>query len=212
MRATSSAVVPVPKSSKAIGIPISTTASKSSFWDIANLHVDTKTRKSLANVNIGNGQVIDAVLKEATSKQRALNAKRWKVGIRGKEVIVSEVFAKIIRWIDHFKTVGAIAVQFNSGAASLPWAAVRFLLQVAVDDQQYLEVTIEGIEIIVHTIAVYAAVQDLYLAPDFPLHTEIRTKIIRMYVHILCFLGESIQYFQRGLASEIPLFHIDIES
>jgi hypothetical protein len=112
------------------------------------------------------------------------------------------VLAKIIRWIDHFKAVGDIAVQFNSGAASLPWAAVRFLLQVAIDDKRYLEATIEGIETVTQAIATYAAVENLYMDPDFQLHMQIRSKVLELYVHILSFLGESIRYFKDSMASK----------
>jgi hypothetical protein len=142
------------------------------------------------------------VLKEAVTQQKALAAKRWKMTIGGKEVILRDVLAKIVRWIDHFKPTGDIAMQFNSGAASLPWAAVRFLLQVAVNDKQYLEATIEGIEIVTQTIARYAAVETLYMDSEFQLHTQIRSKILGLYVHILSFLGESIQYFQHTMASK----------
>jgi hypothetical protein len=175
------------------------------LWDTANAKLDPKIRSSLANVNIGNGSVIDAVSKEAVTQQKALAAKRWKATIGGREVILRDVFSKIIRWIDHFKAVGDIAVQFNSGAASLPWAAVRLLLQIAVSDKQYLEATIEGIEIVTQHIAIYAAVENLYMDWDFQLHAQIRSKILGLYVHILSFLGESIQYFQHNLASK---FHI----
>jgi hypothetical protein len=178
------------------------TKSIASLWDTANAKLDPKIRRSLANVNIGNGRVIDAVLKEAVTQQKALAAKRWKVTLGGKELILRDVLAKIVQWIDHFKVVGDIAVQFNSGAASLPWAAVRFLLQVAVNDKQYLEATIEGIEIVTQHIATYAAVENLYMDSDFQLHTQMRSKVLGMYVHILSFLGESIQYFQHTMASE----------
>jgi hypothetical protein len=123
------------------------TNSTTSLWDTANAQLDGETQIILAKVNTGNGCVVDEVLTEAVTQQKALAAKRWKVTIGGKEVILRDVLGKIVRWIDHFKAAGDIAVQFNSGAASLPWAAVRFLLQVAVNDKQYLEATIEGIEI-----------------------------------------------------------------
>ena len=146
--------------------------------------------------------MIDAVSKEAVTQQRALSAKRWKATIGGKEVILRDVLAKIIRWVDHFKAVGDIAVQFNSGAASLPWAAVRFLLQVAVNDKQYLEATIEGIEMVTQKVATYAAMEDLYMDSDFQLHTQIRSKVLGLYVHILSFLAESIQYFKTNTPSK----------
>jgi hypothetical protein len=185
-----------------LATPSRNTNSTTSLWDTANAQLDGETQIILAKVNTGNGCVVDEVLTEAVTQQRALAAKRWKVTIGGKEVILRDVLGKIVRWIDHFKAAGDIAVQFNSGAASLPWAAVRFLLQVAVNDKQYLEATIEGIEIATQTIARYAAVENLYMDSDFQLHTQIRSKILGLYVHILSFLGESIQYFQQDLPSK----------
>lgn len=63
--------------------------------------------------------------------------------------------------------MGDTAVHFNSGAASLPWAAVRFLLQVAVKDKQYLEATIEEIEMAAQTFTTYVATENLYMDSDF---------------------------------------------
>jgi hypothetical protein len=173
-----------------------------SLWDAANARLDPRIQEWLGSVNRGNGPVIDAVLDEAKMQRKALAEKRWKATIGGKEIILRDVLAKIIRWIDHFKAVGDIAVQFNSGAASLPWAAVRFLLQVAVDDKRYLEITIEGIETVTQAIATYAAVENLYMDPDFQLHMQIRSKVLELYVHILSFLGESIRYFKDSMASK----------
>jgi hypothetical protein len=53
-----------------------------------------------------------------------------KVKFRGKEIIVRDVADKILVWIEKFKKIGDIAVQHDSGLAALPWAAVRFVLQV----------------------------------------------------------------------------------
>jgi hypothetical protein len=80
-------------------------ASTMSFWDKANAQLDPRTRKCLANVNVGTGSVIDAVLKEALAKQKAFNLKKWKIVIRGKDVVLSDIFDRIVRWVDHFKIV-----------------------------------------------------------------------------------------------------------
>jgi hypothetical protein len=87
----------------------------SSLWDTANAKLDLISRRSLGTVTIDNGRVADAMLKEVVTQQKALAAKRWKATVGGKEVILRDVLAKIARWIDHFKTLGDIAVQFNSG-------------------------------------------------------------------------------------------------
>ena len=42
-----------------------------------------------------------------------------------------DIFEKIIVWVDKFKALGDVAVQYDPAHASLPWAGVRFLLQVS---------------------------------------------------------------------------------
>ena len=49
----------------------------------------------------------------------------------GKEIVLRDVLEKIIRWLNYFKAVGDAAVQYDPGHAALPWAGVRFLLQVS---------------------------------------------------------------------------------
>jgi hypothetical protein len=64
------------------------------------------------------------------SKQISID-KRWKfVRKSGETVVIRDVFEKIVRWVDTFKQVGDIAVQYDPIHASLPWAGIRFLLQV----------------------------------------------------------------------------------
>ena len=52
-------------------------------------------------------------------------------------VIFMDLFSKVVRWIDLFKQVGDMAVQYDPVYATLPWAGVRFLLQVCdVEDSE----------------------------------------------------------------------------
>ena len=65
------------------------------------------------------------------SRQRSVES-RWKyIRKSGETVIIRDVFEKIIRWIDMFKQVGDVAAQYDPLHASLPWAGIRFLLQVS---------------------------------------------------------------------------------
>ena len=48
----------------------------------------------------------------------------------GQTVILRDLFSKIAVWIDRFKEIGDIVVQYDPTHAALPWAGVRFLLQV----------------------------------------------------------------------------------
>lgn len=57
--------------------------------------------------------------------------KRWRYTRKnGETVIFVDLFAKIAKWIDLFKQVGDTVVQYDPVHAALPWAGVRFLLQV----------------------------------------------------------------------------------
>jgi hypothetical protein len=65
------------------------------------------------------------------SRQRSIES-RWKYNRKnGEVVIIRDVFEKIVRWIDMFKQIGDAAVQYDPAHASLPWAGIRFLLQVS---------------------------------------------------------------------------------
>ena len=61
--------------------------------------------------------------------------KRWRFHRLGRgggteTVVLRDLFSKIVVWIDRFKTIGDIVVQYDPVHAALPWAGVRFLLQV----------------------------------------------------------------------------------
>lgn len=45
-------------------------------------------------------------------------------------MILRDIFDKLIKWIDIFKQVGDAAVQYDPVHAALPWAGIRFVLQV----------------------------------------------------------------------------------
>jgi hypothetical protein len=54
----------------------------------------------------------------------------WKFELHGRQIILRDVAQKIIVWISKFKEVGDVAANFDPVHLSLPWAGIRFLLQV----------------------------------------------------------------------------------
>ena len=56
--------------------------------------------------------------------------KRWKYKKGDKEIIIRDKLEKVVVWVNKFKELGDIAVQYDTGHASLPWAGIRFILQV----------------------------------------------------------------------------------
>ena len=48
----------------------------------------------------------------------------------GKETfVVRDLADKILSWVEKFKQIGDIAVQYDPAHAALPWAGIRLLLQ-----------------------------------------------------------------------------------
>lgn len=64
-------------------------------------------------------------------KKQICLRRRWKYkNSKGQDVILRDVFEKIIVWVNKFKEVGDVGVQYDPVHASLPWAAIRAILQV----------------------------------------------------------------------------------
>ena len=62
--------------------------------------------------------------------QMECDRKGYTVDLFGKQIILRDVAEKIMIWINRFKSNSETAGNYAPGNASLPWAAVRFLLQV----------------------------------------------------------------------------------
>jgi ankyrin repeat domain-containing protein 50 len=63
-------------------------------------------------------------------KREECEEKRWKFDINGRQIILRDVAQKVIIWLNKLKEIGDVAVNFDPVHAALPWAGVRFLLQV----------------------------------------------------------------------------------
>lgn len=73
---------------------------------------------------------IEEIISITKAKQEECERKSYTFHFRGKEIILRDVAAKIVLWLDKFKSIGDVAVNFDPVHASLPWAGVRFLLEV----------------------------------------------------------------------------------
>lgn len=102
-----------------------------SLWEKALAGLDGEL---LANLNFSKSSkhdVLKRTLETAEQKKQLCLIKRWKFERNGKEIVLRDVLQKIIHWLDRFRALGDAAVQYDPGHASLPWAGVRFLLQVS---------------------------------------------------------------------------------
>lgn len=71
-------------------------------------------------------------LQQLTEKsQTRATEKAWSISrSNGQKVIVRDLLAKVVKWVNHFKAVADVAIQYDPVHAALPWAGFRFLLNV----------------------------------------------------------------------------------
>ena len=100
------------------------------LWHKALLTLDEDLKSKLDFKNSTKRDILEKTLKTAEEKRQICLRRRWKFKNNGREFVVRDVLEKIIKWLDQFKTIGDLAVQYDPAHAALPWAGVRFILQV----------------------------------------------------------------------------------
>ena len=106
------------------------------LWADAANQLSEADKRNLNFDNPDKRRITADLLALAQSSEREANNKRWTyTRKRGEKVILRDVFAKIVHWVNVFKQVGDAAVQYDPGHAALPWAGVRFILQVKAKSQ-----------------------------------------------------------------------------
>ncbi|KAJ5153860.1 uncharacterized protein N7500_009299 [Penicillium coprophilum] len=149
------------------------------LWSTALGTLDPKHKASLAGVlRIHNGNIVASILEEAERKKQICLQKRWKVHLHGKTIVLRDIFDKIIAWVNQFKAVVDVAVQFDTTGASLPWAESVSLL-----------------------IARYAAFESLYAQKGSHIQVNLHSALTSLYGKILVFLADGIRYFNQSSAS-----------
>ncbi|ATZ54933.1 hypothetical protein BCIN_11g02450 [Botrytis cinerea B05.10] len=120
----------------------------------------------------------------------------------GTTMIIRDLFEKILIWVNKVKDIGDIIVSYDPGHAALPWAAVRLLLTIAVEDSHSFGVLIEGLEQISKLIAQCKVLEDLYSqsAGD---DTGFDEALLELYVAILTFESHAIQIYRKSTPSRL---------
>jgi len=142
---------------------------------------------------------VDHVLESAKLLQEKRRSKMWKYkNEKGEEIILHDVFAKIVAWVEKFKEVGDTIMQYDPGHAALPWAGVRFVLQVAVNDHKSLEAMAEGLELVSNLIAKSRVWEELYLMKPSALNGRLIEAMRKLYRAILIYLGKAGRYYKQS--------------
>lgn len=101
------------------------------LWSLALENLSEEDKYAVSRIKSDSKLDILRHLRTAAVKKQAdCEDRRWKFELNGQQIILRDIAEKIIIWIDRFKEIGDIAVNFDPVHASLPWAGIRFLLEV----------------------------------------------------------------------------------
>lgn len=101
------------------------------LWGLALEKLSSEDKEAISHIISDSKLDILRHLRAAAVKKRTeCEDKRWKFELNGRQIILRDIAEKIVVGIDRFKQIGDIAVNFDPVHASLPWAGIRFLLEV----------------------------------------------------------------------------------
>ena len=76
--------------------------------------------------------ILISLERETERKKEEWESQRWQIQRANKPpIIVRDKIDRILFWVTKFIQIGDIAIQYDPGHASLPWAAIRLVLQVS---------------------------------------------------------------------------------
>jgi hypothetical protein len=108
------------------------TTTESSLWELAAKELDKKDYDRIGPVDKNNVNIVSQVLKSVQTRKDNCVANQWSLTIKGKKVKVRDLCDKIIHWTTKFEEVGDFLVSMDvTGHAALPWAAVKFVIEVS---------------------------------------------------------------------------------
>ncbi|KAF3810306.1 hypothetical protein GCG54_00000350 [Colletotrichum gloeosporioides] len=150
-------------------------------------------------------QQIDEIIHQTRNKKKELGKSRG--GQR-------KCFDNIVKWLDTFKSVGDVISSFDPVHAALPWAAFRFVLQIAVAKHNYDDDVIEILAWIPHFLFTGQVLESLYTpnsmrldgVPDENKIAEqsldrLRNEVIKLYSGVLSALKFCAVWFEKRRAS-----------
>lgn len=99
---------------------------KRSTWDLA---LEKLSREEQDQITAGGIRKVDALAHlhfDLRGKMDFYASKEWRIG----GVKVRAILSRILHWVDKFKEIGDVVVQFDPAHASIPWACFRMILMV----------------------------------------------------------------------------------
>ncbi|RDH39372.1 ankyrin repeat-containing domain protein [Aspergillus welwitschiae] len=141
----------------------------------------------------------DIITAIETQRDRCKRHKWSTISIGGKELIIRDVCAKIVACVNKFASVVDVVVSYDPVHAALPWAGVRFVLQLFLNGIDTFGAIVEGLETSVRVIARGGILEGLYYQKNSALseaRQALQDEIVKCYTAVLKFLSLARKYYQ----------------
>ena len=169
------------------------------LWKIAFENLPLEDRAELQSNHANKLTVLENILTAVQEKRQQCLSKRWKFRRHGKEIIIRDLVDKVAHWIGKFVQVCDVAMQYDTAHTSLPWAAIRFLLQITVKDADVFGSMMEGVEIVSRLISRFATFEAVYLPPHLSAFStaqeQLSDDLVSLYEAVLSYLSAACRYY-----------------
>ncbi|KAK4165517.1 ankyrin repeat protein [Cladorrhinum sp. PSN259] len=175
-------------------------------WAVALSRLNREDAKRFDLVRISASkprEILNEVLQAANEKKDESMRKKWKVTIKGRTIILRDVLEKITVWVSRLMKIGDTIVQYDPACAALPWAAVRLILQAAVNDVETFGFILQSLETIANMVAYFSVFELRYLGSRVPrtiVAKKLDDSLIALYTCILDYLCEVLRRFSQNSA------------
>ncbi|MCJ1271985.1 hypothetical protein MMC22_011891, partial [Lobaria immixta] len=161
------------------------------LWALALERLSENGRAAISQVKLDSRLDILQRLRTAAEKKRNdCEDRKWKFELNGRQIILRDVAEKIIAWVDRFKQIGDIAVNFDP---------------ITVAESQQMGALLTGVEKITSLIARCQIYEALYLKREGFQQAEweqavmtLKSALVSLYATMLRFLGSAIRAYNQG--------------
>ena len=148
--------------------------------------------------------VLDEILAEVLRARTESHQGKWCLKFKNKKIILRDILEKLVKAVQTCIAIGDVAIQVDPIHAALPWAAIRFLLQLSVNDTATRGAIFIGVEQIARVVTRCSIIERLYLvSPRNNVTDQLAGALIQLYAAILCYLAHAKKHFERSATQRL---------
>ncbi|KAI0532789.1 ankyrin repeat and SOCS box protein 7 [Xylaria digitata] len=173
--------------------------SETSLWNVAFESLSETDQNTLSFVEGAPTPIPSKLIRTIEKAKQECEQRQWTLFTNkfGEDVKIQNLLVKIVSWVNKFKEVGDAAVQYDPVHAALPWAVIRFFLQMAVNDCETFGNMLEGVEKVSNVVATHTELEARVLLRRSVLTHQLSVALVKLYQAVLHFLAKARSYYMQ---------------